>query len=56
MKKKLVIYGRVHDVGYRPFLLGIAESLEIERFFADNTKIDGKKAVYVLVDSDPEKG
>ena len=55
MKKKLVISGEVHEVGYRPFLLGIAESLEIERFFADNTKINGSKAVYVLVDSSPEK-
>ena len=55
MKKKLVISGEVHEVGYRPFLLGIAESLEIERFFADNTKINGKKAVYVLVDSTLEK-
>ena len=55
MKKKLVILGDVHDVGYRPFLLGIAESLEIERFFADNIKINGKKAVYALVDSSEDK-
>jgi acylphosphatase/uncharacterized protein YoxC len=55
MKKKLLILGDVHDVGYRPFLLGIAESLEIERFFADNVLIDGEKAVYALVDSSEEK-
>ncbi len=55
MKKKLVILGDVHDVGYRPFLLGIAESLEIERFFADNIKINGKRAVYALVDSSEDK-
>lgn len=55
MKKKIVIFGEVHNVGYRPLLLGIAESLEIERFFADNIKIDGKDAVYVLVDSSDEK-
>jgi len=55
MKKKIVIFGEVHNVGYRPPLLGIAESLEIERFFADNIKIDGKDAVYVLVDSSDEK-
>jgi len=55
MKKKLLILGEVHEVGYRPFLLGIAESLEIERFFADNTKINGRKAVYILVDSSQEK-
>ncbi|WP_456474990.1 acylphosphatase [Candidatus Pyrohabitans sp.] len=55
MKKKIMIIGEVHDVGYRPFLLGIAESLEIERFFADNTHINGKQAVYALVDSSEEK-
>jgi len=55
MKKKIVIFGEVHNVCYRPLLLGIAESLEIERFFADNIKIDGKDAVYVLVDSSDEK-
>ncbi len=55
MKKKLVIFGRVHDVGYRPFLLGIAESLEIERFFADNISIAEKHAIHVLVDSSKEK-
>jgi len=38
IKKKIIIRGKkVHDVGYRPFLLGIAESMEIDRFFADNT-------------------
>ena len=50
MKLKIIIKGKVHDVGYRPFLLGLAESLEIERFFADNVKIGGKQAVEVLVD------
>jgi acylphosphatase len=55
MKKKLLILGEVHGVGYRPFLLGIAESLEIERFFADNLKLNGKKAVLVLLDSSPDK-
>lgn len=56
MKKKIIIMGdKVTDVGYRPFLLGIAESLEIERFYADNTTMDGKKAVYALVDSTEEK-
>jgi len=55
MKLKIVIKGKVHDVGYRPFLLGIAESLEIERFFADNTVIDGKQAVEILLDDDEEK-
>jgi acylphosphatase len=55
-KKKIIITGqKVHEIGYRPFLLGMAESLEIERFFADNTFINKKQTVYVLVDSSEEK-
>ncbi|GCC11497.1 hypothetical protein IPdc08_01552 [archaeon] len=42
-------------MGYRPFLLGVAESLELERFFTDNTFEDGKEAVYVLLDCSEEK-
>ncbi len=55
MKVRVVIKGKVHDVRYRPFLLGIAESLEIERFFADNVYVDGKQAVEVLVEDEDEK-
>jgi len=55
MKKRILITGKVHDVGYRPFLLGLAESLEIEKFFADNRFINGKQAVEVLVDGDEDK-
>ena len=56
IKKKIIIKGqRVHDVGYRPYLLGIAESMEIERFFAKNIRMDEKQAVHVLVDSSEEK-
>ncbi len=56
MKTKIIITGeKVHEVGYRPFLLGIAESLELERFFADNTFEDGKEVVYVLLDCSEEK-
>ncbi len=55
MKKKIIIRGKkVHDVGYRPFLLGIAESLEIERFFADNMFINKKQVVYALIGSSEE--
>ena len=56
VKKKIIITGqKVHDIGYRPFLLGIAESLGIESFFADNTFVNKKQAVYALVDSSEEK-
>ncbi|RLI79110.1 acylphosphatase, partial [Archaeoglobales archaeon] len=27
MKRKIIIRGKVHNVGYRPFLLGLAETL-----------------------------
>jgi acylphosphatase len=54
-RKRLQVKGqKVHDVGYRTFLLGLAESLEIERFFADNIFIEGKQAVYALIDSSGE--
>ncbi len=56
IKKKIIIKGhKVHDVGYRPFLLGIAESMEIERFFAKNIIIDEKQVVQAMVDSSEEK-
>ncbi len=55
MKKRILIIGNVHDVGYRPFLLGLAESLEIDRFFADNVYVGGKQSVEVLVDDEQEK-
>ncbi len=55
VKKKIIITGqKVHDIGYRPFLLGIAESLGIENYFADNIFINRKQAVYALVDSSEE--
>ncbi len=56
VKKRITITGqKVHDIGYCPFLLGIAESFEIERFFADNTFIDQKQVVYALIESSEEK-
>ncbi len=56
MKTKIIITGgKVHEVGYRPFLLDIAESLELKRFFANNTFEDGKEVVYVLLDCSEEK-
>lgn len=56
IKKKIIITGqKVHEIGYRPFLLGIAESIGIESFFADNIFVNKKQAVYALVDSYEEK-
>ncbi len=53
-KKKNSNVGNVHDVGYR-FLLGLAESLEIERFFAENVYVNSKQAVEILVDCGEDK-
>lgn len=56
LKKRVVIRGRrVHDVGYRPFLLGIAESFEIGRFSVDNIVVDGIQAVDVLMEDVEDK-
>jgi len=55
IKKRIIISGqKVHDVGYRPYLLGIAESMEIERFFVDNIFSDEKQIVYALINSSEE--
>ncbi len=54
-KLRILIVGKVHEVGYRPFLLGLAESLDIERFFADNVYVDGKQAVEILIDADEDR-
>jgi len=51
MKKKIIISGKnVHNIGYRPFLLAVAENLRIKNFFADNFFSDGNQAIYILLD------
>ena len=55
MKKRILVIGKVHNVGYRPFLLGIAESLPIKGFYADNIFVDDREAVEILVDGDSDK-
>ena len=54
-RKRVVVVGRVHDVGYRPLLLGIAGFLGIERFYADNVFVEGKQAVEILIDAPEDK-
>lgn len=55
-KKRMIIKGgRVHGVGYHPLLFGIAESLELRSFFADNLFVDGVEAVEVLVEDEESK-
>ena len=54
-KKRILIFGNVHDVGYKPFLLKVAGLFDIKRFYADNLIIGGKKAVEVLIDDEEDK-
>ncbi len=54
-KFRILITGKVHEVGYRPFLLGLAESLDIKRFFADNVYVSEKQGVEILIDADDDK-
>lgn len=56
MKKRIVITYAARDVDYyREFLFGIATSLDIERFFAENFKQNGKNTVEVLIESPEDK-
>lgn len=51
MKLTLKISGtKVHDVGYRAFLLEAAEDLRMRGFFAQNTVEDGMQAVIVYLE------
>ncbi|MEM2325662.1 MAG: acylphosphatase, partial [Archaeoglobaceae archaeon] len=55
MAYKITIKGKVHEVGYRLFLLEEADSLFIPCFDARNVKINGKEALIVLVDGEKEQ-
>ena len=56
VKKKILIKGeKVHDVGYRLYLMNLAGKLEIEKFDADNIYEDGVQCVEVLVGSSKSK-
>ena len=55
-KKKIIISGEnVHEVGYRLFLMDLADELLIPNFSAKNIKKDGKQTVECLVGGDKEK-
>ena len=56
IKKKILIKGRkVHNVGYRLFLMNLADDLGIENFDAKNVHEDEKQCVKVLVKSSESK-
>jgi acylphosphatase len=50
VKKRIIIKGKkVHNVGYRPFLMEKAQELKILNFHAKNVKEDGWQVVDVRV-------
>ena len=53
--KEITIKGKVHDVGYRLFLLNEAERLLIEKFDARNVLITGEQHLIVLVEGEEGK-
>ena len=53
--KEIAIKGKVHDVGYRLFLLSEAESVCIEKFDARNVLVDGEQHLIVRVEGAEEK-
>ncbi|MGB7533553.1 MAG: acylphosphatase [Halobacteriota archaeon] len=53
--KKIVIKGKVHNVGYRLFLLSEAERLFIEKIDARNVLINGEQQLIVQVGGAEEK-
>jgi acylphosphatase len=54
LRKRVIIKGKVHGVGYRLFLYAIAESIELERFYVDNIYLD-KEAIEILIDDEGSK-
>ncbi len=56
MKLRIKITGpRVHEVGYRYFLMSKAMSRRIRKFEAHNIESEGEQEVEVLVEGDEEK-
>jgi hydrogenase maturation factor HypF (carbamoyltransferase family) len=52
---KIIIIGKVHNVGYRLFLLEEADSMFIPNFDAKNVKQNGKEVLIVLIDGEKEQ-
>ena len=53
MKLKIVIHGpKVHNVGYRYFLLSNADNLGLKGFSARNMKANGQQVVQILLEGD----
>ena len=56
MKLKIAIVGpKVHDVGYRPWLVELAMSLGLRGFDIYNDEEDGKQIVIALIEADDRR-
>lgn len=54
-KIKIKITGRkVHDVGYRPFLIAMADEFELDGFGVRNVEVEGQQAVLVKAEGDED--
>ncbi len=52
MGKKITIQGKVHNVGYRLFLLEEADNLFFNYFDARNININSRETLLVFVDGE----
>ena len=55
MKIKMTISGpNVHDVGYRPFLIALADEFELDGIGLRNIKVEGKQIVRIKAEGEEE--
>jgi len=53
MKYKITIEGqKVHDVGYRPFLISLANDFDIQRFAVKNAVVEDKQVVIAKIEAE----
>jgi acylphosphatase len=56
MKTKVKIVGlRVHDVGYRPFLIALADEFAIQKFEVHNSVAEGRQLVIAKIEADDDQ-
>lgn len=55
MKMRIMIKGpKVHDVGYRPFLIALADEFELDGIGVRNIEIEGNQAVRIKIEGDED--
>ena len=53
MKYKITIEGqKVHDVGYRPFLISLADGFDIQRFAVKNAVVEDEQVVIAKIEAE----